>query len=385
LYQGEKGDDFKLLIKELDTKWKTLDYLFIDDSHNFSNFILGSNYLYDILVRVFNKKVVIAGSMLSIYLTNRRSLFGRCSKVRVPHLSFYEHCSLVLQKEPTTESFLNYLQSGGLFSPCDDLDEYIQTGIADNIKDIFDKDRSAVDTWLKPISDNVDWQGYTKALLLWAGNFGSHKARIDGNNWHINPDSMNAVTLDFLNFCSKSKNHRDLFGVKPTEATSLLNYFIDCGVVAILQNLFSDIKSRLYVEPPFLRFHFANKPQDYAILRRGSPLLDDLLEAALVSEYKSLRLDSKTYFARVPYPNDSSKNYSGRLEDILLLDAERKKGYAIERSDAQGSSILRNVNRLPQLEGYKFTLLNYGNIMNQLYLLGKECADAAIASPPLAK
>ncbi|MDR1643128.1 MAG: AAA family ATPase, partial [Clostridiales bacterium] len=60
LYQGEKGDDFKLLIKELDTMWKTLDYLFIDDSHNFSNFILGSNYLYDILVRVFNKKVVIA-------------------------------------------------------------------------------------------------------------------------------------------------------------------------------------------------------------------------------------------------------------------------------------------------------------------------------------
>lgn len=151
-FTGQKGDTFDDLIIGLEAQ-KKLKYIFIDEVGFYANFLKNGNYLYDTLVRLYDKKVVIAGTNLpKVYLAGKDALYDRCSTLRVPYLSFYEHCSFVLDTEQL---------NGGLFQPPEDIADYVQTSITSSITELFETElESEIFPWLKPESDDVDWKGY---------------------------------------------------------------------------------------------------------------------------------------------------------------------------------------------------------------------------------
>jgi hypothetical protein len=375
-FTGQKGDAFDDLIIELEAR-KKLKYVFIDEIGFYANFLKSGNYLYDTLVRLYDRKVVIAGTnLLALYLAGKDTLYDRYSTLRVPYLSFYEHCAFVLNTEPTWDDFMQYLRNGGLFQPPVDIADYVQTGIINSITELFETEpESEIFPWLKPESDDVDWKGYVNTILLLSSNYVSNKSftippSVQADIEAVDADITRKVLQDFRRYFSLSPRDRG-FRMKRTETVALLDFLTHCGVITVLPNLFDDVEPyRCYVQTPFLRFHFTDKLQNLAggvSINENTPLFGNLLEAAAVSEYLSGHPGGGVCFARTHCPPGSDE-----VAKIDLLDMDSKMGYEVKLSKSRGYKGFEMIGSRPELTGFRFEVLKAGACMEHIYQWGSE-------------
>ena len=376
-FTGQKGDTFDDLIIELEAR-KKLKYIFIDEVGFYADFLNNGNYLYDTLVRLYDKKVIIAGTnLLALYLAGKDTLYDRCRTVRVPYLSFYEHCSFVLDTaQPAKEDFTQYLQNGGLFQPADDIADYVQTSITNSITELFETEQeSKIFPWLKPESDDVDWKGYVNTILLLSSNYVSNKSfqtppSIREDMEAVDADITRRVLRDFRQYFSLSPRDRS-FRIKRTETVALLDFLTHCGVITVLPNLFNDtVPYRCYVQTPFLRFHFTDKLHGMAggtAIKENTPLFGNLLEAAVISEYKDSHPGSKTCFARTHFPPGADE-----VAEIDLLDMDSKTGYEVKLTRNRRYKGFETIGSLPELEGFQLEFLKDNACVEQIYQWGLE-------------
>lgn len=376
-FTGQKGDTFDDLIIELEAR-KKLKYIFIDEIGFFSNFLKNGSYLYDTLVRLYDKKVVIAGTnLLALYLAGKETLYDRCTTLRVPYLSFYEHCSFVLATDqPSREDFMQYLQNGGLFQPPEDIADYVQTSIVNSITELFEtQPESEIFLWLKPESEDADWKRYVNTILLLSSNYVSNKSfqtppSLREDMEAVDIEITRKVLRDFRQYFSLSPRDRE-FRMKRTETVALLDFLTHCGVITVLPNLFDDTEPyRCYVQTPFLRFHFTDKLQSMAgatAINENTPLFGNLLEAAVVSEYIAVHPGARTCFARTHYPPGAEQ-----VAEIDLLDMDAKRGYEVKLTRNRGYKGFETVGSLPELAGFQFELLKDSACIEQIYRWGGE-------------
>jgi hypothetical protein len=373
-FAGQKGDAFDDLIIEAEAR-KKLKYIFIDEIGFYANFLKNGNYLYDTLVRLYDKKVVIAGTnLLALYLAGKGILYDRYSILHVPYLSFYEYCAFVPGAEPTKECFTQYLQNGGLFQPPADIADYVQTSITNSITELFETEpESEIFPWLKPESDDVDWKGYVNTVLLLSSNYVSNRSfqvppSIRDDIEAIDTDITRKALRDFRQYFSLSPRDRS-FRMKRTETVALLDFLTHCGVIAVLPNLFGDTEPyRCYVQTPFLRFHFTDKLQNLAggaSINENTPLFGSLLEAAAVSEYRSAHPEAKTCFARTHCPPGSDE-----VAEIDLLDMDAKIGYEIKLTESRGYKGFEKLGNRAELDGFQFEILKGDACIEQIYRWG---------------
>jgi hypothetical protein len=376
-FTGQKGDTFDDLIIEIEAR-KKLKYIFIDEVGFYANFLKNGNYLYDTLVRLYDKKVIIAGTnLLALYLAEKNTLYDRCSTLRIPYLSFYEHCSFVLDTEqPLKEDFMRYLQNGGLFHPPGDIADYVLTSITNSITELFETEPEAeIFSWLKPEADDVDWKGYVNTILLLSSNYVSNKSfqtlpSVSEDMEAVDTEITRKVLRDFRLYFNLSPRDRS-FRMKRTETMALLDFLTHCGVITILPNLFDDTEPyRCYVQTPFLRFHFTDKLKRIAgaeVIKENSSLFGTLLEATIISEYQDSHPGAKTCFARTHFPPSSDK-----VAEIDLIDMENKIGYEVKLTRSRGYKGFETIGSLPELNDFQFELLKDAACVEQIYQWGKQ-------------
>jgi hypothetical protein len=373
-FTGQKGDTFDDLLIETEAR-KKLKYIFIDEIGFYANFLKDGNYLYDTLVRLYDKKVVITGTnLLAIYLAGKNTLYDRYVILRVPFLSFYEHCFFVTGAEPAKKDFTQYLQNGGLFQPPGDIADYVQTSLTNSITELFETEpESEIFPWLKPESEDVDWKGYVNTILLLSSNYVSNRSfqvppSIHDDIQAIDPDITRQVLRDFRQYFSLSPRDRS-FRLKRTETVALLDFLSHCGVITVLPNLFDNAEPyRCYVQTPFLRFHFTDKLKSLvggSSINDKTPLFGKLLEAAVVSEYRLAHPDAQTCFARAHHPPDSDE-----VAEIDLLDMDAKRGYEIKLTESRGYKGFEKIGSRPELDGFLFDILKGDACIEQIYRWG---------------
>jgi hypothetical protein len=380
-FTGQKDDTFDDLIVELEAR-KKLRYIFVDEVGFYRGFLKNGNYLYDTLARLYDKKVVVAGTNpLALYLAGKGTLYDRCGILRVPYLSFYEHCSFVLGTgQPTKEEFIQYLENGGLFQPPDDIADYVQTSITNSITELFETEpESEIFPWLKPESDDVDWKGYVNTVLLLSSNYVGNKSfqappSIREDMEAVDAEITRKALRDFRQYFSLSPRDRG-FRVKRTETVALLDFLTHCGVITVLPNLFDDTEPyRCYVQTPFLRFHFTDKLRSMVggAINENAPLFGNLLEAAAVSEYLDSHPEAKARFARTHYPPGSDQVW-----EIDLLDMDSKTGYEIKLTRGRGYKGFETTGALPELAGFQLELLRGTDCMERIYQWGEKAYQKA--------
>lgn len=375
-FTGMKGDSFDDLYLELEAH-KTLAYIFIDEIGFFSNFLKNGNYLYDTLIRLYNRKVVIAGTnLLALYVAAKRTLYDRCQVIQVPYLSFYEHCRFVLHTNtPCRDQFIEYMKTGGLFQAPDDIPDYVQTSITDSITELFDtQPEHEVFVWLKPESETVDWKSYVNTVLFLSSNYISNRSfqtplSLIQDFEVLDTQITKQIVQAFKQYFQLKQADRS-YRMKRTETVALLDFLVNCGVIFVLPNLYEDTEPyKCYVQAPFLRFHFTEKLRQLAdarILDENKPLFGDLLEAAVVSEYHQSHIAADIFFARTHYPPGSSDVW-----EIDLVDPTQKHAYEVKLTDGRGYKGFNHLSGLPELQGYSFTLLQADNYVQEIYAWGR--------------
>lgn len=375
-FTGMKGDNFDDLYMELETH-RELSYIFIDEIGFFSNFLNSGNYLYDTQVRLYGHKVVIAGTnLLALYVAGKRTLYDRCDVIRVPYLSFYEHCRFVLQTEcPSFNQFMEYMRSGGLFQTPADIPDYVQTSITDSIVELFrDQPENEVFVWLKPESETVDWKGYVNTALFLSSNYVSNKSfqlpvSLIRDFEVMDTQISKQVARDFKEYFSLNWADRG-YRMKRTETVALLDFLVDCGVITVLPNLYEDTEPyKCYVQAPFLRFHFTEKLRrmaDAEIADERKPLFGDLLEAAVISEYQQSHPGTDIRFARTHCPPGGEL-----VAEIDLVDWEKKQAFEVKLTDGTGYKGFSLLSDRQELKDFSFTLLEGEACMRHIYRWGE--------------
>ena len=375
---GLKGDDFDDLHLELEARKELLDYIFIDEIGFFSNFLRAGSYLYDTLVRLYNKKVVVTGTnLLALYVAGKSTLYDRCKIIHVPYLSFYEHCRFVLRTEqPTFEQFLAYMKSGGLFKEPEDIPDYIQTSITDIIVELFEtQPDSEVFIWLKSENEaKIDWKAYVNTILFLSCNYASNtslQTQISMvQDFEVLDERISRqVTREFKEYFSLSRNDR-VYRMKRTETVALLDFLVHCGLIVVLQNLFDDTEPyKCYLQASFLRFHFTEKPRRMVtgkISSHHKPLFGNLMEATVVSEYLQAHLAASVRFARTHCPSGGDL-----VAEIDLVDLDAKTGYEVKLIDEPGYRGFQLFSELQELQDFYFELLEEYRCMEKVYQWGE--------------
>ena len=375
-FTGMKSDTFDDLYLELEAQ-KGLRYIFIDEIGFFANFLQNGNYLYDTLVRLYGKKVVIAGTnLLALYVASKNTLYDRCEVIRVPYLSFYEHCKFVLQTTaPSYGQFVEYMKSGGLFQPPEDIVDYVQTSIVNSIVELFEtQPEKEVFVWLKPESDKVDWKGYVNTALFLSTNYVSSKSFQAPVSLIHDAEVLDAqvtrrMAQEFKDYFSLSRKEREE-QMKKSETVALLDFLVHCGVITVLPNLYGDTEPyKCYVQAPFLRFHFTEKLRrmaDAQIADEHKPLFGDLVEAAVVSEYQLSHPTSDVCFARTHCPPGGDL-----VAEIDLIDRSEKQAFEVKLTDGHGYKGFSLLSDRKELQGCTFTLLEGEECMRQIYRWGE--------------
>ena len=375
-FTGMKGDNFDDLYLELEAH-QELSYIFIDEIGFFANFLKSGSYLYDTQVRLYGHKVVIAGTnLLALYVAGKRTLYDRCDVIRVPYLSFYEHCRFVLQTDsPSFDHFKEYMKSGGLFQAPADIPDYVQTSITDSIVELFhEQPENEVFVWLKPESETVDWKGYVNTALFLSSNYVSNKSfqmpvSLIQDFEVLDARISKQVARDFKEYFSLNRTDRG-YRMKRTETVALLDFLVDCGVITVLPNLYKDTEPyKCYVQAPFLRFHFTEKLRkmtDAKIMDEHKPLFGDLLEAAVVSEYQQSHKDANIRFARTHCPPGGEL-----VAEIDLVDLDEKQAFEVKLTDGAGYKGFSLLSERQELKGFTFTLLEGESCMRHIYQWGK--------------
>ncbi len=374
-FTGMKGDTFDDLYLELEAH-RNLTYIFIDEVGFFANFLKSGNYLYDTQVRLYGHKVVIAGTnLLALYVAGKRTLYDRCDVIRVPYLSFYEHCHFVLKTEdPSFSQFMEYMKFGGLFQTPNDIPDYVQTSVTDSIVELFeDQPENEVFVWLKPESETVDWKGYVNTVLFLSSNYVSNKSfqtpvSLLQDFEVLDAQTSRQVAREFKEYFSLNRTDRS-YRMKRTETVALLDFLVDCGVITVLPNLYDDTEPyKCYVQAPFLRFHFTEKLRrlaDTEISDEHKPLFGDLLEAAVVSEYQQSHKDADVRFARTHCPPGGEA-----VGEIDLVDSKSKQAYEVKLTDGAGYKGFSLLSDRPELRDFSFTLLEGEKCMRYIYQWG---------------
>ncbi len=374
-FTGMKGDNFDDLYLELEAH-RELSYIFIDEIGFFANFLKSGSYLYDTQVRLYGHKVVIAGTnLLALYVAGKRTLYDRCDVIRVPYLSFYEHCRFVLQTDsPSFDQLGEYMKFGGLFQAPADISDYVQTSITDSIVELFhEQPENEVFIWLKPESETVDWKGYVNTALFLSSNYVSNKSfqmpvSLIQDFEVLDARISKQVARDFKEYFSLNRTDRG-YRMKRTETVALLDFLVDCGVITVLPNLYEDTEPyKCYVQAPFLRFHFTEKLRkmtDAKIMDEHKPLFGDLLEAAVVSEYQQSHKDANIRFARTHCPPGGEL-----VAEIDLVDLDEKQAFKIEITDGAGYKGFSLLSERQELKGFTFTLLEGEACMQNIYRWG---------------
>lgn len=375
-FTGMKGDSFDDLYLELEAH-RELTYIFIDEIGFFSNFLKSGSYLYDTQVRLYGHKVVIAGTnLLALYVAGKRTLYDRCDVIRVPYLSFYEHCRFVLQTEsPNFSQFMEYMKTGGLFQTPADIPDYVQTSVTDSIVELFDEQpENEVFVWLKPESESVDWRGYVNTVLFLSSNYISNKSfqtpvSLLQDFEVLDAQASKQVAREFKEYFSLNRTDRG-YRMKRTETVALLDFLVDCGVITVLPNLYEDTEPyKCYVQAPFLRFHFTEKLRriaDANIADEHKPLFGDLLEATVVSEYLRSHEGADIHFARTHCPPGGEV-----VGEIDLVDQREKQAFEVKLTDGAGYKGFSLLSSRPELQGFSFTLMEGKACMRHIYQWGK--------------
>lgn len=375
-FTGVKGDSFDDLYLELEAH-RELTYIFIDEIGFFSNFLKSGSYLYDTQVRLYGHKVVIAGTnLLALYVAGKRTLYDRCDVIRVPYLSFYEHCCFVLQTEnPSFSQFMEYMKYGGLFQTPADIPDYVQTSVTDSIVELFeDQPENEVFVWLRPENEAVDWKGYVNTVLFLSSNYVSNKSfqtpvSLLQDFEVLDTQASKQVAREFKEYFSMNRTDRG-YRMKRTETVALLDFLVDCGVIAVLPNLYEDTEPyKCYVQAPFLRFHFTEKLRrmaDASIADEHKPLFGDLLEAAVVSEYLRSHKGADIRFARTHCPPGGEV-----VGEIDLVDQREKQAFEVKLTDGAGYKGFSLLSNRTELQGFSFALMEGEECMRHIYQWGK--------------
>lgn len=375
-FTGLKGDNFDDLYHELQAV-KGLEYVFIDEIGYFANFLKSGSYLYDTLVRLYNCKVVIAGTnLLALYVASKRTLYDRCSVIKVPYLSFYEHCRFVLHtEEPSRGQFIEYMKNGGLFQLPGDIAEYVQTSITDSLVELFEtQPEHEVFVWLKPEAESVDWKGYVNTVLFLSSNYVSGKSfqqplSLIQDYEVLDVAVSRQVAREFRQYFSLSRQDRS-YRMKRTETVALLDFLVHCGVIAVLPNLYDDTEPyKCYVQTPFLRFHFTEQLRKMAggqVFDERKPLFGDLLEAAVVSEYQRGYPAGDVFFARTHCP--AGGDFIGEID---LVDRSAFKAYEVKLTDGTGYKGFTLMKDRPEFHDFDFTMLEGNNYTKEIYSWGQ--------------
>jgi hypothetical protein len=269
------------------------------------------------------------------------------------------------------KNFRQYLQNGGLFQPPGEIDDYVRTSITNSIAELFETEpESTIFPWLKQESEDVDWKGYINTILLLSSNY------VNNRSFQVPPslrDDIQAIDTDITR--KALRNFRQYFSLSPrnrtcrlkrTETVALLDFLTHCGVIAVLPNLFDDAEPyRCHVRMPFLRFHFTDKLRSLAdgtSINENTPLFGNLLEAAVVSEYRLAHPDAQTCFARTHHPPGSDEVY-----EIDLLDMDAKRGYEIKLTESRGYKGFEKIGSRPELDGFQFDFLKDDAGIEQIY------------------
>lgn len=374
-YTGLKGDSFDDLYLELEAQ-RSLRYIFIDEIGFFNGFLQTGSYLYDTLVRLRGCKVVVAGTnLLALYIAARSTLYDRLQVIHVPYLNFREHCQFVLHTQnPAHGELMEYMKNGGLFAPPEDVLEYVQTSITDSIVDLFEtQPEQEIFVWLKPGSETVDWHGYINTILFLSSNYVSNKSfqlplSLIQDYEVLDRRVTRQIAREFKQYFSLEQRERGC-RMKRTETVALLDFLVHCGVITVLPNLFGDTEPyKCYVQTPFLRFHFTEKLRRMADAEIADEhkLFGDLLEAAVVSEYRRSHPGADICFARTHCPPGGDV-----VAEIDLLDRTDKRGYEVKLTNGSGYRGFRLLGGLPELSEYDFTLLDAQNCVDYLYSWGE--------------
>lgn len=375
-FTGMRGDDIDDVVFELEAH-KEIEYVFVDEVSFFSNFLSSGSYFYDTQIRLYGHRVVISGTnLLALYVAQQQTLFDRCEIIRVPYLSFFEHCKFVLNTDkPNYEQFIEYLKYGGLFDLMSEgaIDSYVQSSITDPIIELFDsQSESKLFSWLKPESDSVNWHGIVNTILFLSSNYVSNKhfqepvslvedARVLEHN------VTRQIAREFKQYFSLSAMSR-VYRMKRTETVALLDFLTHCGAIIVLNNMFDDAEPyKCYVQAPFIRYSFTDKLNVMSgggAVDTHTPLFGNLVEATVISEYQQSH-DSCIRFARTHAPIGSTN-----LAEIDLVDLDSREAYEVKLTSGQGYRGFSLLSEQVDFEGFNFTILEGDKCMNYVYEWG---------------
>jgi hypothetical protein len=352
-----------------------LEYVFIDEIGAFDLFLNNQRDPFHTWADR-NKKVVIASShLLSLYFAYNTELSGISTIVRIPHLSFYEHCHFVLDTEnPSEDDFSSYLQTGGLFEPPVDTAQYVQENIVNKILDLLKSETiyfrlQPLAPWFRSVAFETDWSSYINTILAMSNSQISNETFKNLEAFPDNPQTYSEydsrmVIKEFREYFKLVAPYRQHVRPKKSVTVELLDFLLHCGIIAILPDFNRNEPCRCYVQAPFLRYHFTGRL--LATLGDESAITkSSLLKAAIVSEYQLGNPGIQTYYAYVPYKGDPDEH------EIVLLVFKKDVGYALKEANDSSSLEFERIGPLLKFRDYRFELLETVDCMNYIYQWGK--------------
>jgi hypothetical protein len=288
--------------------------------------------------------------------------------LRIPHLSFYDHCQFVLKTEsPSEDDFWNYQQKGGPFKPEIDTPQYVQENIVGMVVDLYKTEMDEdIFPWLSSSPADSNWTCYINTILALSN---SHMISGLFEDLQAFPDNQNAIDAkvsrliiqEFRAYLMPASPKQRL---QPSVTVALLDFLMHCGIISILPDFFRNGKPvRCYVEAPFLRYHFAERLLAM-VGNRCAITKSSLLKVAIASEYQLCNPGFKTCFAH------TSPDNSGR-DEIVLMDIDKKIGYALKPNNVNGCAGFGKISRPPEFRDFRIELLETVDCMNHIYQRGK--------------
>lgn len=378
--QGVSADEILWITGEEDTVDTMVDlravldnfkgkFVFIDEIGYFGYFIERAAILYDFYTVGEGKKLVIAGTnVVSIFVSRLSSMYGRQLLVRMPALSFFEHCKFVLKKEdPTWDEFITYLQHGGLFEQTLDVGVYLATSVVCHLEETLeDTTAKNLYPWIntKRFLKRTSWTGILNSLLLCSADSITGKTlqktgdlSMDLAHIHTGRGSQAAhmkIQPEIIKAFREEYAIQQGMQLRPSrdELDGLMEFCTDCGLLLRLNNI-SGSESKCYTTIPAIRYSFTAKLSKLIAGDAGdklkgatkpSQLLGALVGGCIISEYAMAFPERRIWFWREPDLDN----------DGVLLECDLLIGSAQIKSDLMDPIIESAYEiKLTRSHGYK--------------------------------
>ena len=371
-------------------------YIFIDEVAYFNDFIESAAQLYDHYTFLKRKKIVTAGTNLaSIFVARLSTLFDRTVAIRMHHLTFYEHCRLVLKKDsPSQQDLTDYLKNGGLFSPVNSND-YLQSSIVDHLDStLLGGPARQLYSWIDSSKyADIGWRGILNNLCLYsAGNINnSVLAKVNSLRDDVQHLKRGMPELEINSALLQA--FRDYYDIpksagnamKQDEAIGLIRFLTDCGFLLRLDNIVDDApqgdRSKCYLTFPFMRYAFTEHLAELLGIKdrtERSALIGNMLEGCAVSEYRLAYPNAPLFFWR--------EKLNDRVEECDLVESYCKEllpsaasgaAYEIKLTHDPGYSGLHALRTAhPEYEIAQYQKLEGEEVMRFIYGLGAKAYAA---------